>query len=108
MKTRNTHSLKSPKVSGAEPNENAAKSWLSSQQQPWLLLIDNFDDADIDVTRYFPGGDRGLILITTRNTSNKVHGIIRSRFYHFEKLETNEASDLLLKAVDFLVHGNCQ
>ncbi|KUJ13717.1 tetratricopeptide repeat domain-containing protein [Mollisia scopiformis] len=87
-------------MGGADPNENAAKSWLSSQQQPWLLLIDNADDPDIDVTRYFPGGERGVILMTTRNPSNKVHGTVGSRFWHFEKLETDEASDLLLKAAD--------
>ncbi|OCL06656.1 tetratricopeptide repeat domain-containing protein [Glonium stellatum] len=86
------------KIGGAEPNENAAKNWLSSQHRPWLLLIDNADDPDVDVTRYFPGGERGVILITTRNPSNKVHGTVGSRFYHFEKLETDEASDLLLKA----------
>jgi len=88
------------KMGGAEPNENAAKNWLSSLQHPWLLLIDNADDPDIDVTRYFPGGERGFILMTTRNPSNKVHGTVGSRFYHFEKLETDEASDLLLKAAD--------
>lgn len=44
------------KVGGVESNENAAKNWLSSIQQPWLLLIDNADDPDIDVTQFFPGG----------------------------------------------------
>jgi hypothetical protein len=88
------------KMGGAEPNENAAKNWLSCLQHQWLLLIDNADDPDIDVTRYFPGGERGVILMTTRNPSNKVHGTIGSRFYHFEKLETDEASDLLLKAAN--------
>jgi tetratricopeptide (TPR) repeat protein len=39
-------------------------------------------------------------LITTRNPSNKVHGTVGSRFYHFEKLENDEASDLLLKAAN--------
>lgn len=87
-------------MGGAEPNENAAKNWLSGQQRPWLLLIDNADNPDIDVTRYFPGGERGVILMTTRNPSNKTHGTVGSRFYHFEKLETDEASDLLLKAAD--------
>jgi tetratricopeptide (TPR) repeat protein len=88
------------KMGGAEPNENAAKSWLASQQRPWMLLIDNADNPDIDVTRYFPGGERGVILMTTRNPSNKVHGTVGTRFYHFEKLENDDASDLLLKAAN--------
>ena len=87
-------------MGGSEPNENAGKSWLSSRQQPWLLIIDNADDPDLDVTRYFPGGERGTILLTTRNPSNKRHGTVGTRFYHFEKLEVNEASDLLLRAAE--------
>lgn len=58
-------------MGGAEPNENAGKAWLSNQQKPWLLIIDNADDPDIDATRYFPGGERGTILLTTRNPSHK-------------------------------------
>jgi tetratricopeptide (TPR) repeat protein len=94
-------------MGGAEPNENAAKNWLSCLQRPWLLLIDA-DDPDMDVTRYFPGGERGVILMTTRNPSNKVHGTVGSRFYHFEKLETDEASDLLLRAANIPIPGEEQ
>jgi hypothetical protein len=86
------------KIGGVEPNELAAKSWLSSLEQPWLLLIDNADDLDIKIDEYFPEGERGLTLVTTRNYENQIHGTIGRRFYKFEKLETGEAEDLLLKA----------
>ncbi|KAJ5752058.1 Tetratricopeptide-like helical [Penicillium odoratum] len=86
------------KNGGVEPNENAAKAWLSSLEYPWLLLIDNADDDEIDVTRYFPGGERGMILITTRNPFNRTHGTEGAGSFHFEKLEAEEASDLLLAA----------
>ena len=76
----------------------AAKNWLTNLDRPWLLLIDNADDPAISLEDYFPEGERGFVLVTTRNPSNKVHGTIGSRFYHFEKLQTDEASDLLLKA----------
>ncbi|KAJ5342532.1 Tetratricopeptide-like helical [Penicillium brevicompactum] len=71
------------KVGGVEPNEKAAKNWLSSLQQPWLLLIDNADDPEVDVTQFFPGVKVG------------------SGFFHFESLEVEEASDLLLAAAVF-------
>ncbi|UNI16617.1 hypothetical protein JDV02_003040 [Purpureocillium takamizusanense] len=86
------------KIGGVEPNKNAAKNWLSGLQLPWLLLIDNADDPEIDVARYFPGGEGGVILITTRNPSTRRHGTEGVRFFHFDKLETEEASDLLLAA----------
>ncbi|KAK2861409.1 hypothetical protein FQN49_004223, partial [Arthroderma sp. PD_2] len=86
------------KIGGVEPNENAAKNWLSNLQQPWLLLIDNANDPEIDVMRYVPTGDRGIILITTHNPTNKRHGTEGSRFFHFNGLETEEANDLLLSA----------
>ncbi|CAG8060326.1 unnamed protein product [Penicillium salamii] len=89
------------KVGGVESNENAAKNWLSSIQQPWLLLIDNADDPDVDVTQFFPGGEGGVILITTRNPTNRRHGTEGSGFFHFENLEVDEASDLLLAAAVF-------
>jgi len=54
----------------------------------------------VDLEEYIPAGDRGFILITTRNPSNKVYGTLGSCFYAFEKLESDEASDLLLKAAE--------
>ncbi|RAK79532.1 tetratricopeptide repeat domain-containing protein [Aspergillus fijiensis CBS 313.89] len=86
------------RIGGVEANENAAKAWLSSLQQPWLLLIDNADDPEMDVVRCLPAGERGVILITTRNPTSKQYGTEGSRFFHFDQLETQEASDLLLAA----------
>ena len=86
------------KIGGVESNELAAKNWLSNLEYPWLLLIDNADDPDISVDDFFPEGERGIILVTTRIPENKVHGYLGSGFYHFEKLETEAANDLLLKA----------
>ena len=83
-----------------EPNERAAKSWLSSQERPWLLIIDNADNSDIPLESYFPEGEGGLILVTTRNPNLKVHGTVGPRYYHFTELAATESNDLLLKAAD--------
>lgn len=88
------------KACGTDPNERAAKSWLSSSDRPWLLLIDNADDTSLEIERYFPDGEHGLTLITTRNPYVKMHGTIGRRYYHFDKLEDDEASELLLRAAD--------
>lgn len=90
------------KIGGVEPsegsNQRAAKEWLSSLEERWLLLIDNADDSSYPLESYFPNGERGCILVTTRVPAYKVHGTVGSRSYRFEQLAVNEANDLLLKA----------
>ncbi|KAL9070229.1 MAG: hypothetical protein Q9157_005893 [Trypethelium eluteriae] len=81
-----------------DPNENAALYWLSNIKQPWLLLIDNADDHSIPLEKYFPKGNRGHILVTTRNPAHKVHGNVGPGFFDFEKLEVNDANELLVRA----------
>lgn len=85
-------------IGGVDRNIRAAKSWLSSLELPWLLLIDNADDPQIPIEDYFPEGERGFVLVTTRVPKHRRHGTIGKRFYRFENLETEAASELLLKA----------
>ena len=86
------------KIGGVEPNERAAKSWLSSLEVPWLLIIDNADDPSVDIEAFFPEGERGFILVTTRVPENIKHGTVGPKSYQFEMLESGAATDLLLKA----------
>ena len=90
------------RVGRVEPNERAAKNWLSSlgRDKPWLLIVDNADDTSFPVEECYPDGDCGFILITTRNPILKVHGTIGPRYYHFGELEEDESVELLLKAAD--------
>ncbi|KAL9614861.1 MAG: hypothetical protein Q9167_000694 [Letrouitia subvulpina] len=85
-------------VGGVEPNERAAKDWLANLDRPWLLIIDNADDLSTPLEEHFPEGDRGIILVTTRNPLNRVHSTVGQGSYHFEKLGEAEANDLLLRA----------
>jgi tetratricopeptide (TPR) repeat protein len=63
-----------------------------------LLIIDNVDDEDAPLESYFPKGNRGNILVTTRNPACKIHGNVGPRFYDFRGLDLSEATRLLLKA----------
>ena len=74
------------------------KYWLSNLEDPWLLIIDSGDDPKMPIEEYFPGGERGHILLTTRVPDFRVHGTVGSRFFHFEKLKNDDANELLLKA----------
>lgn len=80
----------------------AAKHWLANLSYPWLLLIDNADDRNMDLEKYFPAGERGFILVTTRNPYYRTLGTVGEKFYDFEKkrLDADESNELLLKAAD--------
>ena len=90
------------RIGKVEPNERAAKHWLSSlnEGQPWLLIIDNADDLDIPVESLFPDRNNSIILITTRNPTLKVHGNTSPRYYHFVEHDKTASAELLLKAAD--------
>ncbi|KAJ5500811.1 Tetratricopeptide-like helical [Penicillium expansum] len=70
--------------------------WLSTQDMPWLLVIDNADDADFDYAKYFPLGAKGHILVTSRNPDCKVHATIG--FEEFANLEEEDSITLLLRS----------
>ena len=83
---------------GRDPNELEAKTFLAELDKPWLLIIDNADDPKMDLEDYFPEGERGVVLVTTRNPHNRWQGTFGQRYYEFEKLEKEAASDLVLKS----------
>ncbi|KAI9677285.1 MAG: hypothetical protein M1829_002627 [Trizodia sp. TS-e1964] len=87
-------------VGGVEPNPDAAKSWLSSLDHPWLLLIENAngDESGVNLPDLFPEGRRGIVLVTTRNSSYRTHGTVGCRWLEFSDMEADEADELLLRA----------
>ncbi|KAM5459934.1 hypothetical protein McanCB49686_000970 [Microsporum canis] len=86
------------KFGKVEPNHSAAMHWLSNLEERWLLIIDNADDPHIDLHEYFPKGDRGCIIVTTRNPAHKVYGNIQPGFFEFQGMEDDDARALLLRA----------
>ena len=65
-----------------------------------MLVIDNADDPSIPISDYLPGGQRGHILITTRNPDLKKYGNVGQNYFHFQGLEEGAADCLLLKAAE--------
>ena len=43
------------------------KRLLTNTSHPWLLIFDNADNPELSLSPYFPAGDRGHIIITSRN-----------------------------------------
>lgn len=80
-----------------QPTYRAALRWLSNQEEPWLLIIDNVDDPNLDLEEYLPHENRGHILITTRTIVHRELGNVGDHFFFFQGLRKDEASSLLLE-----------
>lgn len=80
-----------------EPSVETVKNWLPGLDLPWLLIIDNADNPEIDYSQYMPSGRRGDILLTTRNKDCGVeYGTVG--WITLDALELDLARELLLRA----------
>ena len=84
--------------SGKGSTFSAGKHWLSNISEPWLLVIDNADDPEMDVSKYFPAGGSGHIIITTRNPGVVTYATVGN--FHFGGMDPEEAVTLLLRSAD--------
>ena len=82
-----------------EATQNAGKHWLSNVEEPWLLIINNADYLGLDLPSLFPEGERGHILVTTRNPSFRIHATVGA--LEFSGLGKEDALLLLLRASGF-------
>ena len=74
------------------------KRYLSNSLEPWLLILDNADDPSLDISQYFPVGNRGSIIVTSRNPECRCHATVGSR--ELCEMESSEAINLLLSSGD--------
>ena len=83
-------------VCGLSGEVNVVRRWLSNLPETWLMIFDNADDPDLDLSRYFPVGARGTILITTRNPECRHHAPTGSS-WELRGMAVEEAIVLILK-----------
>ena len=98
MSVRGISSLPSAQHSGVDDSVESVLQWISFLQEEWLIVFDNADVPPPEVVeKFFPPGNRGNILITSRNRSM---GRIVSFENSIEIIGMNEADavNLLLKA----------
>ena len=69
---------------------------LSNIKHTWLLVLDNADDPDTDYERYFPSGNRGAILLTSRVPECIVYNTVG--YEQLASLSSTECLTLLLRA----------
>ncbi|KAK6379724.1 hypothetical protein LTS17_005797 [Exophiala oligosperma] len=75
---------------------SAGKYWLSQQPKPWLLVVDNADDPELDISEFIPAGAHGHVLITTRNPNVTIYATAGS--FRLQGLDPEEAITLLLRS----------
>ena len=51
----------------------SAKHYLSVLKTPWLLVLDNADDPNLDLGPFIPGCQHGSVIITSRNIEVSDH-----------------------------------
>jgi tetratricopeptide (TPR) repeat protein len=73
------------------------KRKLTNTSQAWLLVFDNADDPELSLTPYLPAGDRGDIIITSRNPGCKHYNTVGSR--EVGRLSVNDSVSLLTKMI---------
>lgn len=74
------------------------KRYLTNSLEPWLLILDNADDPSLDISQYFPVGNRGSIIVTTRNPECRCHATVGSR--ELREMDRDDAINLLLRSGD--------
>ena len=73
------------------------KTRLANARDSWLLIFDNADNHEIDCAAFFPSGNRGSIILTTRNPQCRVHATVGCE--DLDHLDLQDAQSLLFKAV---------
>ncbi len=71
---------------------------MSNLKTSWLLFLDNADDPDFDYQEYFPSGDRGTIIMTSRVADCSRYETIGSET--LTGLGQKECVELLLKVAE--------
>jgi tetratricopeptide (TPR) repeat protein len=84
-------------VGGVEKSADSILQWLSRKDDEWLLIFDNADDDPDIVAKNIPQGNRGNLLITSRNP-NARRLVAPKSWKEVAEMEEDDAIDLFLRA----------
>ena len=95
---RGLSSLPAAQLSGVDGSVESVLQWISFLQEGWLIVFDNADAPPSEmVEKFIPSGNRGNILITSRNRSMGRIVSFENRI-EIKEMEEADAITLLLKA----------
>ena len=98
MSLKEISSIPAAQASGLDGSAESVLQWISCIHEEWLIVFDNADDLLPDVVaKFIPPGNRGNILITSRNRSmGRLIGF--ENVIEINEMEEADAITLLLKA----------
>ena len=98
MSLRGISSISAAQASCQDDSVESVLQWMSGIEEEWLMVFDNADDPPVYVMeKFIPRGNRGNILITSRNRS--MGRIVPSEnIIEINEMEEVDAITLLLKA----------
>ncbi|KAK5661095.1 hypothetical protein OQA88_10985 [Cercophora sp. LCS_1] len=82
-------------LSGKGIAAGAGQLWLSQTLDPWLLVLDNANDPDMELGKYIPTSGNGHVIVTTRNPAAQIHNTVGA--VRFQGMDPEEAVTLLLQ-----------
>ena len=98
MSLRGISSFPAAQNSGVDDSVDSVLQWISFLQEEWLIVFDNADVPPPEVVEMFiPPGNRGNILITSRNRSMGRIVSFENRI-EIKEMKEADAITLLLKA----------
>ena len=80
---------------GKGNDPSAGQAWLAQTSEPWLVVLDNANDPDMDLSMFIPISGNGHILITSRNPGAKLYNTVGC--LDFKGMDPEEAITLLLR-----------
>uniref|UniRef100_A0A093V351 Regulatory protein AfsR n=1 Tax=Talaromyces marneffei PM1 TaxID=1077442 RepID=A0A093V351_TALMA len=75
---------------------------LADRNEPWLLVLDNADNPEVDYQQYFPTSTSGIVILTSRNVDCQQYAT--AKWISLDGLPHDEACELLLQAARVPYH----
>ena len=97
MSLKGVSSIPAAQAFGVNGSVESVCQWIAHIQKEWLIVFDNADDPSPGVVaKFIPPGNRGNILITSRNRSmGRVTGF--KNLIEITEMEESDAITLLLR-----------
>ena len=92
-------SMPAAQASGVDGSVESALQWISYLSGEWLVVFDNADNPPSEVVvKFIPPGNRGNILITSRNQSMGLRIVPVENRIEVNEMQESDAINLLIKA----------